>query len=210
MTCEEFQCRLSALVDKELPRWTRWKVETHLGHCEECRARFQELRAIDAGILLASEATRVPDFTTAAVMFRLPAMPAAKPRSLRYWAVGIGLAGIQAMALVGTWWWGFHSGAGGVRDRRSGQPVARLGAPGFANSARSRVRVSVMPLALPGGPAAAVPSLGVWSGAGSVGSIPISVSYGTQTTKTTRSTQRSPRAVNRRSNGTGSRETANQ
>lgn len=113
MTCAEFQRRLSAYIDGELPRWTRWKVELHLHRCPECEALHHALREVDAALLDAAYATPAPEYLTGAVMFRLPAMPPARRLSLGGpgWVTAVALAVVQAAALGGAYWLGIAHGS---------------------------------------------------------------------------------------------------
>ena len=122
MTCAEFESRLSAYMDGELSRWKRWKVQNHLHHCTECREMLEDLQMVDECLVSHITAAPTPDYVTAAVIRRLPAMPPAWRRhgSVLPWAAGLAVAGIQAAALCGAYWWGFHRGTvNGVPDHAS-------------------------------------------------------------------------------------------
>lgn len=112
MTCAEFETRLSAYMDGELSRWKRWKVQTHLRACPECQALLTDLESVDACLHCAAEATPAPEYLTGAVMHRVPAMPPAWRRhgAMLPWAAGLAVAGMQAAALCGAYWWGFNRG----------------------------------------------------------------------------------------------------
>ncbi len=112
MTCCEYENRLSAFLDGELPRWTRWKVQNHLRGCRQCQMSLQELTAINGSLLAMCEADPAPEYLTGAIMHRLPAMPPARPRrhGVMPWAAGLAVAGMQALALFGAYWWGFMRG----------------------------------------------------------------------------------------------------
>jgi hypothetical protein len=114
MTCEDFQTRLSAYTDGELSRWSRWKVETHLRYCPECASLHRDLSEVDEVILGLADATPAPEYLTGAVMRRLPAMPPAwQPRrGMRTMVTGLAMAGVQALALVAAYRWGFMQGNG--------------------------------------------------------------------------------------------------
>ncbi|HEU4754218.1 MAG TPA: zf-HC2 domain-containing protein, partial [Armatimonadota bacterium] len=62
MTCAEFEDRLSAYMDGELPRWARWKVQNHLRHCEGCACQLRELEAVDEAILRGVESHAAPEY----------------------------------------------------------------------------------------------------------------------------------------------------
>jgi hypothetical protein len=145
MTCVEFQKRLSAYMDGELPRWTRWKIQIHLGRCSDCAGLLEEFEEVDGAILAAAGACEQPAYLEDAVMRRLPAMPPAWRRQgvTMRWATGVALAGMQIMAVYGAYWWGFAKGnstpgpdqRGGMRSPAIGstlQPIAPRG-----NSPRS-------------------------------------------------------------------------
>lgn len=112
MTCCEYEDRLSAYLDGELPRWTRWKVQNHLRHCSQCSNSLRELAELDSGLLGACEVGAPPDYLTGAIMHRLPAMPPARPLRGGFmpWGAGLAVAGMQALALFGAYWWGFMRG----------------------------------------------------------------------------------------------------
>jgi hypothetical protein len=113
MTCCEFQRRLSAYLDGELPRWTRWKIELHVRACRECAQELRDLAMVDEYLIASVEQTPAPEYLTGAVMHRLPAMPPAR-RTARRWSpvmAATALAGAQLVALVGAYWVGFNRGA---------------------------------------------------------------------------------------------------
>jgi predicted anti-sigma-YlaC factor YlaD len=117
MTCPEFESRLSAYLDGELSRWRRWKVETHVRYCDDCAQMLRELDEVDGAILTCAQEAATPDYLTAAVMHRLPAMPPAQdPR--RAWlrkpvgaVFALSVVGAQMVALGGAYWWGFIHGS---------------------------------------------------------------------------------------------------
>ena len=113
MTCCEFQRRLSAYLDGELPRWTRWKIELHVRSCRECAQELRDLAMVDEYLAASVERTPAPEYLTGAVMHRLPAMPPAR-RTVRRWSpvmAATALAGAQLVALIGAYWVGFNRGA---------------------------------------------------------------------------------------------------
>jgi anti-sigma factor RsiW len=115
MTCSEYQTRLSAYVDGELTRWTRWKVRTHVRCCQECGAMLREIEEVDDLLLAVAHETPAPEYLTASVMRRLPAMPPAwraRQTTVR-WVAGLTMAGAQAALLYGAYVAGFLSGSGG-------------------------------------------------------------------------------------------------
>lgn len=161
MTCPEFESRLSSYLDGELSRWRRWKVETHLRYCSECSQMLRELDEVDGALLNCAQEAAAPDYLTAAVMHRLPAMPPAHdPR--RAWlrrpvgtAFAVVVAGAQVVALGGAYWWGFLHGSdqphtasvmgtagnsgGSSNEIRKTTPLANTSAPhGVPGSASDR------------------------------------------------------------------------
>ncbi|MCC2668620.1 MAG: putative zinc-finger [Armatimonadetes bacterium] len=109
MTCAEFQDRLSAYMDGELPRWKRWKVQNHLQRCSECASLMSDLDEVDLHLAVGLNAAPAPEYLTSAVMHRLPAMPPAWRRSgtLGTWSAGLAVASMQLLALCGAYWWGY-------------------------------------------------------------------------------------------------------
>jgi hypothetical protein len=122
MTCDEFQGRLSAYMDGELPRWKRWKVENHLQKCAECTCLMRELEEVDLCLEVGLAVNPAPEYLTHAVMHRLPAMPPAWRRpAVLTWSTGLAVAGMQAAALFGAYWWGYS------KANDTGAPVDRTG-----------------------------------------------------------------------------------
>jgi len=156
MTCDEFQGRLSAYMDGELPRWKRWKVQNHLQKCAECTCLMRELEEVDLCLEVGLTVNPAPEYLTHAVMHRLPAMPPAWRRpAVLTWSTGLAVAGMQAAALFGAYWWGY------TKANDTGVPIDRTGvfsAPTPRLPSRQSVR-GERPSANP-----AVPSGGgVWS-----------------------------------------------
>jgi hypothetical protein len=112
MTCAEFQNRLSAYMDGELPRWKRWKVQNHVQRCPECAALMCDLEEVDLHLAVGLNAAPAPEYLTSAVMHRLPAMPPAWRRSgtRLAWSAGFAVAAMQVVALCGAYWWGYSRG----------------------------------------------------------------------------------------------------
>lgn len=50
MTCDTTKPKLQALVDGELPRAERDRVEDHLARCEDCRAELDALRRVQQAL----------------------------------------------------------------------------------------------------------------------------------------------------------------
>jgi hypothetical protein len=131
MTCSQFQRRLSAYLDGESSRWSRWKVETHLRYCPDCAGTLREMAAIDSNILAATQAPPCSEYLTGAVMRRLPAMPPARHsrRGMMPWMAGLALAGMQATVLFGAYWWGFiHGSASNPGLMQNGMSASPAGA----------------------------------------------------------------------------------
>jgi anti-sigma factor RsiW len=127
MTCSQITNRLSRYLDGELSRWSHWKVEIHLRYCPKCAAVMRELAEVDGALLQSARETPAPAYLTDAVMHRLPAMPPG--RSLRRgslpWMAGLAVAGAQAVALFGAYWWGFlHGSEGNHPDPAAGASVS--------------------------------------------------------------------------------------
>lgn len=160
MTCPEFETRLSAYLDGELSRWRRWKVETHLRYCADCTQMLRELDEVDGALLTCAQEAATPDYLTAAVMHRLPAMPPAQdPR--RAWlrrpigtAIAVAVAGVQVVALGGAYWWGFLHGS----DRPHATTV--IGATGGAGSTEIRNAKPVVNTSTPTTPNSSNPAPG--------------------------------------------------
>lgn len=122
MTCDEFQGRLSAYMDGELPRWKRWKVQNHLQNCAECTSLMRELEEVDLCLEVGLTVNPAPEYLTHAVMHRLPAMPPAWRRpAVLTWSTGLAVASMQAAALFGAYWWGYS------KANDTGAPVDRTG-----------------------------------------------------------------------------------
>jgi len=122
MTCDEFQGRLSAYMDGELPRWKRWKVQNHLQKCAECTSLMRELEEVDLCMEVGLAVSPAPEYLTHAVMHRLPAMPPAWRRpAVLTWSTGLAVAGMQAAALFGAYWWGYS------KANDTAAPVDRTG-----------------------------------------------------------------------------------
>lgn len=141
MTCQHYQNRLSAFLDGELSRWTRWKVELHVRTCRECGQELRDLAAIDQQLLNGVSQSPCPTYLTDAVMRRLPALPPGR-RASRRWTpafAAMTLAGAQLVALAGAYWVGFNRGAvqggffgstSGIRERQvhlESEPAAPAG-----------------------------------------------------------------------------------
>ena len=109
MTCADYQRKLSAYTDGELSRWTRWKVQQHLGHCTDCAGLLGELEEIDVAFTGVIAGDLAPGYLTDSVMRRLPAMPPPwrRPATVVRWATAGALAGAQLLAVYGAYWWGF-------------------------------------------------------------------------------------------------------
>src|SRR5436305_15189469 len=78
MTCDRVDDQLSAYRDGELSRLRQWQVAAHLRHCERCAQAVVETGDVDSHLRHALLATESPEYLTAAVMRRLPAMPPAR------------------------------------------------------------------------------------------------------------------------------------
>jgi anti-sigma factor RsiW len=164
MTCDEFQGRLSAYMDGELPRWKRWKVENHLQKCAECTCLMRELEEVDLCLEVGLAVNPAPEYLTHAVMHRLPAMPPAWRRpAVLTWSTGLAVASMQAAALFGAYWWGYS------KANDTGAPVDRTGvfsAPTPRFSERHLDSRDAGVVGLPHRPAAPAPGgvqSGVWS-----------------------------------------------
>lgn len=130
MTCVDIQNKLSAYTDGELSRWTRWKVQQHLGHCPHCAGVLRELESVDDALLGCLGAEPAPVYLTGAVMLRLPAMPPPwrRPAVVARWAAAGALAGVQLMAVYGAYQWGLARGASPTTpDSSRGGVAAPLG-----------------------------------------------------------------------------------
>jgi anti-sigma factor RsiW len=162
MTCVEFQKRLSAYLDGELPRWTRWKVQLHLGRCTDCAGLLQEFEEVDCAIMSGAEACHQPAYIEDAVMRRLPAMPPVWRRhggTLR-WATGVALAGVQIAAVYGAYWWGFARGNSNLGpDQRARMAAPAVPSPLPANGAERGSAGTPAPFSL-------------WSHPGETGPVP--------------------------------------
>lgn len=154
MTCADIQRKLSAYADGELTRWTRWKVQLHVGSCPDCAQVLRELEEIDRAFAGAVCACRAPEYLTDAVMRRLPAMPPPWRRSqnVSRWAAGVALAGVQLLAVYGAYWWGFAKGATGPGSPGRGEMSAPLGGASLRGGAlrtSPAVAPDVAPLSAP-------------------------------------------------------------
>jgi anti-sigma factor RsiW len=142
MTCVEFQRKLSAYADGELSRWTRWKVQQHLGHCPDCAGLLQELDELDGAICRCVAADSAPGYLTDAVIRRLPAMPPPwrRPATVVRWATAGALAGAQLLAVYGAYWWGFAARGSSPAGTRGGMtaPVGALREAPRSGTAGSR------------------------------------------------------------------------
>ena len=153
MTCAEFQNRLSAYIDGELPRWKRWKVQNHLERCPECAALMQDLEEVDIHMAVGLNAP-APEYLTSAVMHRLPAMPPPWRRtSARVaWSAGFAVAAMQLLALCGAYWWGYTEGTDTSPATNQGSMIAPPIHPRKSESHRKETRT-----------AAPANSGGIWS-----------------------------------------------
>lgn len=166
MTCCEYENRLSAYLDGELPHWTRWKVQNHLRGCRQCQVSLQELTAINGNLQAMCEADPAPEYLTGAIMHRLPAMPPARPRryGMMPWAAGLAVAGMQALALFGAYWWGFMRG---TTSPAPGFGAATMVSPGSLGQATG---TPIMGRPAAGGPVEPVNHRGpIWSTTGRYG-----------------------------------------
>lgn len=143
MTCAEFQRKLSAYLDGELSRWTRWKIDNHMRHCPDCASMLRELDEVDMVMRGAAAAEPAPAYLTHAVMQRLPAMPPAwrpRPQVVR-WATGVALVGVQVVSIYGAYLWGTLKGTtpggrvGNTAELTS--PVSALGTGALRGSVRT-------------------------------------------------------------------------
>ena len=159
MTCDEFQGRMSAYMDGEISRWGRWKVQTHIRFCPECSGLLRDLSEMDNCILASAQAETAPEYLTAAVMHRLPAMPpAGRPRMRRLsLAAGMAVLSMQVAGIAGAYWWGFTRGAsvqlpqgGVVHMGGSNTPAPTVARPGTVAPVRLGPRRGVRPGVLSG------------------------------------------------------------
>lgn len=118
ITCGRHDERLSAYRDGELGGLEGSRVCAHLRDCPNCAAAIAESEELDRELRAALGTSEPPDYLTAAIMHRLPAMPPARSRgslvrrrwrSLR-WVVGAGCAALQATALWGAFRAGYVVG----------------------------------------------------------------------------------------------------
>jgi len=145
MTCDDFQYRISAYMDGEMSSWSRWKVQTHLRFCPDCAGMLKDLSEVDNCIMASADSQQAPDYLTAAVMHRLPAMPpASRPRQLRLtFAAGMALLAMNVAGVGGAYWWGFTRGAE-VTQAQGGGAVVNSSAP-TSTGASSVVPVGITP-----------------------------------------------------------------
>src|SRR5437870_9149879 len=119
--CDRVDDELSGYRDGELSRLRRWRIGSHLDRCHRCATAAEELGAVDSQMRHALLASESPEYLTAAVMRRLPAMPPARRRRSggARWILGAGCAVLQAVSL-----WGAYR-AGGLRtEMRPRAPVS--------------------------------------------------------------------------------------
>jgi hypothetical protein len=146
-------------MDGELPRWKRWKVQNHLHNCPECTALLRDLEEVDLCLEVGLAGSPAPEYLTNAVMHRLPAMPPAWRRpAVLTWSTGLAVAGMQAAALFGAYWWGYS------RATEPGAPIDRTGVLSAPTPRLpSRAMHSEWGTGQPFGGTAAPSSSGVWS-----------------------------------------------
>lgn len=131
MNCREYETRLSALLDGELPEEERAGTEGHLESCPACRAYFEDLRAIRAA--LGREDAPVPEGFAERVMERVRETPQAGRKRLLRWGRRAALAACCAVAALGLWglqargFWRADAVAGGAEfaavDRDAAAPA---------------------------------------------------------------------------------------
>lgn len=108
LVCEQYEVRISALIDDELPAGERLEVLEHLAGCPACKAYWEELLLIrDA---LREPEQKAPAGFADAVMARVRATAqepcaAAEKKTLRFpgWKRVAGLAACCAVVLLGVW-----------------------------------------------------------------------------------------------------------
>jgi predicted anti-sigma-YlaC factor YlaD len=103
--CDHVDDELSAHRDGEGNRLRQWCLAVHLRRCERCASASNDLGEVDSHIRHAVLATEAPDYLTAAVMRRLPAMPPARRRRFAgsRWLLGAGCVVLQAVSLWGAY-----------------------------------------------------------------------------------------------------------
>lgn len=141
LVCEQFEARISALIDDELPAGERIEVLEHLAVCEACKAYWEELLLIrDA---LREPEQKAPAGFTDAVMARVRATAqescsAPEKKILRFpgWKRVAGLAACCAVVLLGVWAMDFAPEIGmddcAVRNGAAPQMYAEDSATGSA------------------------------------------------------------------------------
>lgn len=118
--CDHVEQQLSRYQDGELDRLNRWRARRHLQHCAHCAATDQATRDLQQQVADALLSAPPPSYLTAAVMRRLPAMPAATRSSGAdgrwrpwHWVLGAGCAALQVAALFGAYRFGYTRGQAG-------------------------------------------------------------------------------------------------
>ena len=121
--CKEFETRISALIDDELPAAERPEVMAHLAECPACKAYWEELLAV--GEILREETTPAPAGFSEAVMVRV--RETRQERKLVAFPVWKSVAAIAAcctIAVLGVW---MMDGTGG--NSMMDSAVSNSGAP---------------------------------------------------------------------------------
>src|SRR6266851_9005925 len=116
MTCDRVSGQLSDYHDRELTPLHRWWIGSHLRRCRRCASSAESLGQVDVRMRRALLATEAPDYLTAAVMCRLPAMPPARRRRSARWFLGTGCAMLQVVALWGAYRCGGSRAQMGFRE----------------------------------------------------------------------------------------------
>lgn len=76
--CEKIQELISCLVDGELTAKEKLEVESHIAHCPECRAMYEDFAAISG--MLSDETAEVPAALHSSIMESVNAAPKAKKK----------------------------------------------------------------------------------------------------------------------------------
>jgi len=119
LTCTDIYHQLDAFVDGELPPDDRRSIEQHLGGCEACQARVEQLRALTRAVRRDVRAERAPSDLWERIEAELPA--AAESPSVaedpdvvkpaRWWrekvrplALAASVVLLLGIAAAGVWW----------------------------------------------------------------------------------------------------------
>ena len=85
MSCEQNREKISSLLDAELPRPEKKRLEKHLSVCDKCRTLEEWLRCVKNAISRSAGDLRISDSAREKILASLDQMPSDAPPSLPWW-----------------------------------------------------------------------------------------------------------------------------